>query len=783
MTSQTDTAVILKDTVTPRPPVISGLPGYDFFSTPFELRKLTSGNYIHVDYPGVPATGNSLYDCAEKCNQGSDCAGFNFRSSVGTCTFLPTGASTSSVNQANPYASDEWVKRFDTSEKGMAYRKKPTIRVNVNDTIPDYVNLSGTGLFCHDPLACNTVISNALTIGTLTQFDTADFEACYMCPSRKYKTSGSTVYTVTNEMGLATTFTTQQQAKDALLYKANGRVASHSVVDFSTGRIVTVKKLNGTILFPNFNSNVNGTRTVSAGWVNAKNEARTILYDPVDYITNGYIITDMKSFEHYVPGNGTWTKELDPKYSPGYTSNVVIITDVQTIQLSELNSDTGTTFTTQPTGYTPERKALLASGATVIQEYTVDPTTLSGNWAVTPPDCTTGTYSFSIDIKLETTWNTVSGSTFPLFLHAGSPNFYINNGGAAPVDWWEVNGICMYQSTIGSSVVRPNENQQVYNQLLTPGSWVNIIVVSDGIHVNTYVNGVLNSTITDAANRTNTSGIRWQTGAWTWGGLVGTTNAGAPVPTAGKCKIRNFYWFSNKVLSASEIATLQMSRSAVYTMSMDIKIQNTHTTYRNILSHGLDWIEGDGTRRKPAIYVTGYNVPPANRIIVCHESTELTNSQVATQFVAPLGQYFNLTWVVNDTSLDVYINGIKDGSISGSHFTWLDFEHLWTTRNAGYTAAYRNGPIYIKNMYFWNRAFTSQDVQTFGIPVSSSKYVYIGAGPCTNDIDVARTACRQLAGCDTIGQQSNGCWHCLKNSPTGDAPTAYTKGLLSLNPP
>lgn len=325
MTSQANSAVILKDGVNPQPPVMSGLQGYEFFSTPFEIRNLTNGGYIHVEYPGVPTTGNSLYDCAEKCDQGSDCAGFNFRSSVGTCTFLPTGAATSSSTQAT-YASDEWVKTFDSSSQGMAYRKKPTIRVNVNDTIPAYINLSATHRFCNNSLACNTVISNVLTIGTLTQFDTSDFEQCYRCPGKQYRTSGSTVHTVTNEMGLAKTFGTQQQAKDALLYKPGGSDASHSVADFGTGRVVTIKKLDGTTLFSNFNSNVNGTRTVSAGWKNAKNESRIIFYDPVDYITNGYIITDMKSFEHYVPGNGTWIKELGPKYSSSYTSNVVAIT-------------------------------------------------------------------------------------------------------------------------------------------------------------------------------------------------------------------------------------------------------------------------------------------------------------------------------------------------------------------------------------------------------------------------------------------------------------------------
>jgi hypothetical protein len=126
-------------------------------------------------------------------------------------------------------------------------------------------------------------------------------------------------------MGLAKTFTTQQQAKDALLYKS-GSLASHAIANFTTGRIVTIKKLDGTILFSNFNSNVNGTGTVSTGWVNSKNVARKILYEPVDYIINGYIIMDTTTFEHYVPGNGTWIKELDPKYSPGYTSNVVAIT-------------------------------------------------------------------------------------------------------------------------------------------------------------------------------------------------------------------------------------------------------------------------------------------------------------------------------------------------------------------------------------------------------------------------------------------------------------------------
>ncbi len=321
MTNQKNSAVILNDDVSPQPPVMSGLPGYEFFSTPFELRNLTNGGYIHVEYPGVPATGNNLNDCADTCNRGSDCAGFNFQSTTGTCTFLPTGPATSTTNQATPYSNDEWVRKFDSSNKGTAYRKKPLIRVNVNDTIPTYMDLSGTGRFCNDSDACNTVISNALTIGELQQFDTTDFEACSGCPGKKYRTSGS-AHTVTNEIGLARTFISKDDAKNALMY-TKGSAAPHTT-NFSENLLVNIKKLDGTILFSSLNSNVNGTGTVSS-WVNSKNEARQVLYDPVDYIVNGYIITDMKTFEHYVPGNGSWIKELDPKYSPGYTSNVVVI--------------------------------------------------------------------------------------------------------------------------------------------------------------------------------------------------------------------------------------------------------------------------------------------------------------------------------------------------------------------------------------------------------------------------------------------------------------------------
>ena len=64
--------------------------------------------------------------------------------------------------------------------------------------------------------------------------------------------------------------------------------------------------------------------------------------------------------------------------------------------------------------------------------------------------------------------------------------------------------------------------------------------------------------------------------------------------------------------------------------------------------------------------------------------------------------------------------------------------------------------------------------------LSSLKYDYVGEGGCTSDTAAVFTTCRTKTGCDTVGQQSNGCWHCLKTVTTGgSAPTAY-KSLYSL---
>lgn len=206
-------------------------------------------------------------------------------------------------------------------------------------------------------------------------------------------------------------------------------------------------------------------------------------------------------------------------------------------------------------------QTLLAS-AKAIQVAAVDPSTLSGTWgaAITPTDPTGPTikYSFTMDVSLPDTWSSLAGSTFPVFAHAGSPAFYINNGGGAGASWGAdaTNGVCIYQDTIGASTDPEVGNRlyQVYRNSFTPGQgYKNITFVCDGTYVKYYVNGVEDTNIADAARRTNTTGVKWTPGAWAWTGMVEAQGTGRK--PAGS-KIRNFYWWSNKALSADERTTL-----------------------------------------------------------------------------------------------------------------------------------------------------------------------------------------------------------------------------------
>ena len=65
---------------------------------------------------------------------------------------------------------------------------------------------------------------------------------------------------------------------------------------------------------------------------------------------------------------------------------------------------------------------------------------------------------------------------------------------------------------------------------------------------------------------------------------------------------------------------------------------------------------------------------------------------------------------------------------------------------------------------------------------NNPQYIYIGEGGCTNDRNSAKNTCKAIAGCNYIGQQFNGCWHCLKSVTSGGnkAASSYPQGLFDM---
>ena len=94
-----------------------------------------------------------------------------------------------------------------------------------------------------------------------------------------------------------------------------------------------------------------------------------------------------------------------------------------------------------------------------------------------------------------------------------------------------------------------------------------------------------------------------------------------------------------------------------YSMSMDVQIAQVGASWRNIMSSGdPDWPPGT-TSRRPAVYITGNDYAPSNRIHIIHGATEEHDLGITTSFAATPGTYFNLTWVVDGGKLTTYIKG------------------------------------------------------------------------------------------------------------------------------
>ena len=163
-----------------------------------------------------------------------------------------------------------------------------------------------------------------------------------------------------------------------------------------------------------------------------------------------------------------------------------------------------------------------------------------------------------------------------------------------------------------------------------------------------------------------------------------------------------------------------------YSMSMDVLIAQAGPSWRNIMNSGdPDWPPGTVSRR-PAVFITGTDAAPPNRIHIVHGSTEDQNKNIVTSFAATPGTYFNLTWVVDGGKLTTYINGTKDsaGTVSGT-FNWGTPAWKWNAYKTQYPSRAENvaGSVKVKNAYWFNKALTDADVTTLTTAGTTSTYV------------------------------------------------------------
>lgn len=158
-----------------------------------------------------------------------------------------------------------------------------------------------------------------------------------------------------------------------------------------------------------------------------------------------------------------------------------------------------------------------------------------------------------------------------------------------------------------------------------------------------------------------------------------------------------------------------MSSNVSYSCSMDVNIAQAGPSWRNIMNNGdPDWPPGTVSRR-PAVFITGNDAAPPNRIHIVHGSTEDQNRNIVTAFAATPGTYFNLTWVVDAGKLTTYINGRKDtaGTVNGT-FTWGTNAWKWNAYLTQYPQRRENtaGSVKVKNVYWFNKPLSDADVST-----------------------------------------------------------------------
>jgi hypothetical protein len=200
MTTGTDVGLFQKKYGVSPPPRLRSPPGLEYSYYYIEGTKLGSNLTATIDV------------CGQACTKNLACKGFNFYYTSSNCEFY---SSISTNDKYNP-------------EKGSFIRDPGILTGQQNTNRLPYTNLDAAGSTCQNMTACNTDVS--LLIGqlgsTVQSFSTAELDSCNYCPIRSVTKQGS-VYTVTNEVDIASNVTTTTDVQSKMTF-SNVNTTTHT---------------------------------------------------------------------------------------------------------------------------------------------------------------------------------------------------------------------------------------------------------------------------------------------------------------------------------------------------------------------------------------------------------------------------------------------------------------------------------------------------------------------------------------------------------------------------
>lgn len=134
--------------------------------------------------------------------------------------------------------------------------------------------------------------------------------------------------------------------------------------------------------------------------------------------------------------------------------------------------------------------------------------------------------------------------------------------------------------------------------------------------------------------------------------------------------------------------------------------------YRHIFSKGTDSFMPNGLNfpnNAPGLYLTPYK----NELMIVMNTNEVINEEILIPDI-PLNKWLNVIIRCNNTTVDVYINGIITKSTNLSGVPKQNYGNVYVAMNGGF-----NG--YISNLWYYSRALNSVDIQNIAFRGPSTK--------------------------------------------------------------